>query len=409
VTNQRSVWSKFVCVVLLACLVGGFAAEKSALFAQSAASGSPAQPAARAMGEYWFYTPPTDRSAYPDIEDGTVKNVIFMIGDGMGMAQVSAARIRAVGPGGRLHMDRMPVTGFVTTYSEGSLVTDSGAAATALATGFKTGNGMISLLPDGRKLLTILEAARDKKMATGLAVVCNLPHATPAAFAAHVPSRDLYPQIYEQMIRAKVDVLFGSGGVGTTTQPSAEATQARENGYQVISDREQLRSAKNSPVVGLLPMEEPTKKSPQPMLAEMTAKAIELLNRNPKGFFLMVEGSDIDWASHGNDTAGAIRKTLLFDLAVKEALEFAARDKHTLVIVTADHETGGMAIVGGSADGVEVGIGWTSKGHTGITVPLYAFGPGARRFMGVHDNTDIPRIFAQLLGIKDFPKVYPKN
>jgi alkaline phosphatase len=400
-TRRGTVFYRFVCVVSLLCLFGGYVSEPSTVFA--------AQPAAQAAGEFWYYVPPTDRTHYPDIDGEKVKNVILMIGDGMGLGPVSAARIRAVGPGGRLHMDRMPVTGFVTTYSANGLITDSAAGATALASGFKTNNGMVSMLPDERRPLTILEAARDRKMATGLVVVCTIPHATPAAFASHVISRDLYPQIFGQMVQNKVDVLFGSGSVGTTTQPSDEATQAKKAGYGVISNRKELRSATATPVVGLMGIEEPSAGSPQPMLAEMTAKAIELLRKNQNGFFLMVEGSDIDWAGHGNDAAGSARKTLLFDMAIKEAIEFALRDKHTLVVVTADHDTGGLAIVGGGLNGKDLQVSWATKGHTGLPVPLYAFGPGARRFMGVRDNTEIPSIIAQLLEIKDFPKALPKK
>lgn len=352
----------------------------------------------------WFYTPPTDQCAYPDVGEGKVKNVILMIGDGMGLAEVCTARIRGVGPGGRLHMDRLPVTGMATTYSANAVVTDSAAAATALATGFKTNNGMVSLLPDGRRPVTILEAARDRQMATGLAVVCVPPHATPAAFASHAPDRGMYAEIFEQMLKSKVDVILGNGSVGTTTQPSQEAVGGRKMGYHVVATRQELRSATQTPLLGLLAIQEPTAEAPQPMLAEMTAKAIELLGQDPDGFFLMVEGSDIDWAGHSNDMAGSIRKTLLFDLAVKEAVEFARRDKHTLVVVTADHETGGMAITGGGVDGKDVQTGWVGGGHTGIAVPIFAYGPGARRFMGVHDNTEIPCLIAQLLGIKDFPK-----
>jgi alkaline phosphatase len=401
----KTVFNRIICIVLPLCLFGGFVSEQPSVFAAQPA----AKPAARNMGEYWFYTPPTDRSPYPDVDEGKVKNVILMIGDGMGLAEVSTARIRAVGPGGRLHMDRMPVTGFATTYAANNLITDSAAGATALATGFKTKNGMVGLLPDERNVLSILEAVRDRKMATGLTVICIIPHATPAGFAAHIVSRNMYPQIYEQMLQNKVDVLFGSGNAGTATQPSGDATLAKKNGYHVISNRKELRSAKDTPVIGLFGIEGPSAESPRPMFAEMTAKAIELLNRDQDGFFLMVEGSDIDGGGHSKNTAFSIHATLVFDLAVKEALEFAQKDKHTLVVVTADHETGGMAITGGGLDGTDVSATWATNGHTGIPVPLYAFGPGARRFMGVHDNTEIPCIIAQLLGIKDFPKVFPKK
>ena len=403
-SNRVTVSGKLVWFVSLLCLLGGYVST-----AQSAASTQPAPTAAPAPDEYWFYTPPTDRSPYPDMGDGEVKNVILLIGDGMGFGPVATARYRSAGAAGRLYMDRMPVTGYVTTWSESGLVTDSAAGATALASGYKTNNGMVGILPDGRRVLTILEAARDvKKMATGLAVICTINHATPAGFAAHVPSRDMYPKIYEQIVQNKVDVLLGNGSIGTATQPSTESTQAKQMGYRVISTRDELRAVTETPVIGLLGIDEPTPENPKPMLAEMTAKAIELLRKDRDGFFLMVEGSDIDWAGHGNDTSASIRKTLLFDLAIKEAVEFALRDKHTLVLVTADHDTGGLTVLGGSLDGKEVGVAWITKGHSGLPVPLYAFGPGARRFMGVHDNTDVPRLIAQLLKIKDFPKVFPR-
>ncbi len=147
-----------------------------------------------------------------------------------------------------------------------------------------------------------------------------------------------------------------------------------------------------------------TTRRPEPTIKEMTSRAIEILAKGKKGFILMVEGSQIDWANHANDAEESARQTLLFDQAVEVALEFAVKDQRTLVIVTADHETGGMAINGGSVNGEDLKIAWTSKGHTGATVPLYGYGPGAQRLSGFHENIDIPRTFAALLGVKPFPK-----
>jgi alkaline phosphatase len=404
--NRRAVFGRFVGIAALLCLIVGCTAAPRAISARSMPSSLPTTPL---TGDYWFYAPPADRSPYPDLGDRKAKNVILLIGDGMGLGPVAAARIRAVGPNGRLHIDRIPVTGFATTHSASGLITDSGAGGTALATGFKTNNGMLSMLPDTNDVLTILEAAKERKMATGLVVVCPIPHATPAVFAAHTPSRDMYPQIYTQMLENKVDVMLGIGDAGASDKPSGDATQAKKAGYHVVANRNELAAAIETPVVGLLGFEEPSKDSPKPMLAEMTAKAIELLSQDRDGFFLMVEGSDIDWAGHGNDASASARKTLLFDLAIKEALDFALRNKHTLVIVTADHDTGGLTITGGEPDGKNMTVSWISGGHTGLPVPIYAFGPGARRFAGMHDNTEIPCIIAQLLGIKRFPMVLPRK
>lgn len=149
--------------------------------------------------------------------------------------------------------------------------------------------------------------------------------------------------------------------------------------------------------------------APEPSLAELTAKAIEVLNREEKyggkqGFFLMVEGSQIDWTCHSNDAASTIRQTLLFDEAVKAAIDFAQKDKQTLVVVTADHETGGLTIKGGSPRGNDLNVNWSTKGHSAMPVPIYAFGPQAGIFAGTYDNTDVPKKFANLLGINPFPK-----
>jgi alkaline phosphatase len=148
-------------------------------------------------------------------------------------------------------------------------------------------------------------------------------------------------------------------------------------------------------------------------LAELTAKAIDVLDNEgesggKQGFFLMVEGSQIDWACHDNDAAGTIRQTLLFDEAVKTAIDFAQKDKHTLVVVTADHETGGLTITGGSTKGRHLDIKWSTKGHSAMPVPIYAFGPKADIFAGTYDNTEVPRKFANLLGISSFPKALSK-
>ena len=158
-------------------------------------------------------------------------------------------------------------------------------------------------------------------------------------------------------------------------------------------------------ILGLFQMGPMTTVDPEPMIAEMTSKAIENLSRDTDGFFLMVEGSQIDWECHDNDPDNTIRQTLLFDLAVKEAMDFALKDKETLVIVTADHETGGIAINGGSLNGNTLVLGWATKGHTGVPVPIYAFGPYAQRFTGLLDNTDVPKILAELLEISPFPEV----
>jgi len=343
-----------------------------------------------------------------------VKNIVILIGDGMGLAQIAATRIKTFGADGRLNMEKMPITGIVNTHAGNSLVTCSAAAGTALATGLKTNIGMISINPEGNKLRTILEACKEKEMATGLVVTSTITHATPAVFASHVKSRKDEANIALQLLENKVNVLLGGGKAFFVPQSERKSKRkddidlialAKIIGYSFIQSKEELMSATGNYVLGLFQLNEMTTKPPEPSLAEMTGKAIELLSRNSNGFFLMVEGSQIDWACHDNDDKEAIRQTQLFDEAVQIALEFALKDKYTLVIVTADHETGGMGIKKGSLDGKDLDIEWITDLHSGIPVILYAFGPHAEQFSGVYDNTEVPRIFAKLLGIQSFPKI----
>ncbi|MFC1725719.1 alkaline phosphatase [candidate division KSB1 bacterium] len=361
-----------------------------------------------------FYTPPSDLKPYPLIKAEKVKNVILLIGDGTGITQVSAARIRAVGASGKLYIDKMPVTGIQKTHSARQLITDSAASGTALAAGFKTNNGMIGMTPDGKKILTILEAAKEQGKMTGLIATSTITHATPAAFASHVRSRSNEPAIASQIIENMVNVIFGGGKNFFIPQHLKFSKrkdernlieEAKKAGYTYIETKEDLQSVNNDFVLGLFHYGPLTTEEPEPMIAELTEKAIDLLKRNENGFFLMVEGSQIDWECHDNDTEKAIRQILLFDLAVKAAVEFALENKETLIIITGDHETGGMAVNGGSLDGKKLNIAWATKGHTGSPLPVYAFGPFAEKFTGVFDNTDIPKIIAEILGIKDFPRI----
>jgi len=365
-----------------------------------------------------FYTPSPAAEAYPTFHGKKVRNIIFCIGDGMGLGQIALARMKAAGPGGTLYMERMPVIGFCRTHSANALVTDSAAAGTALASGVKTNNGMLGITADLTRYQTILEAAKAKGMATGLVVTSAITHATPAAFAFHVRSRQMQDKIAEQLIANKVNILFGGGEEYFLPESSSKSRrndqkdlieQAKEAGYLYIRTAKELRNVRHSHILGLFQLGPLTTVAPEPTLAELTAKAIDILNHEGKGhkkqgFFLMVEGSQIDWACHDNDAARAVRQTLLFDQAVKAAVDFARKDKHTLVVVTADHETGGLTIIGGNLKGDDLDVNWSTGGHSAMPVPVYAFGPKAEVFAGTYDNTEVPKKFARLLGITPFPK-----
>lgn len=353
-----------------------------------------------------------DYKIYPLIFTSEVKNVIFLIGDGMGITQIAATRIKMYGAKGRLHIEKMPVTGLIDTFSADDLVTDSAAAGTALAAGYKTNNGMISVTPDGEKTLTILEACKKIGKSTGLIATSRITHATPASFCAHVKSRDNEAEIAVQILKNRVNVILGGGKdffipesvKGSKRKDELDLIkEAKEKGYEYVENIAALNAVTGEYVLGLFRMGSMTVQLPEPTLAELTNKAIRILNRRKNGFFLMVEGSQIDWDCHENNTNEVFRKMVLFDEAVKVAIKFALKDKKTLVIVTGDHETGGMAINKGSVDGKYLSIKWISKNHTGGPLPLFAFGPSAVRFTGLYDNTYVPKLIAKLLGIKNFP------
>lgn len=362
--------------------------------------------------------------ANPNLNEEKVKNIIFCIGDGKGLSQTAFTTIQELGPDGKLNMEKMPVVGITRTHSLDSIVTDSPAAGTSLASGVKTNNGMIGMTPDGTKYQTILEAARDAGLRTGLVVNCEITNATPAAFGAHVKSRYEEPVIAEQLLANKFNVLLGSGKQFfiPKTKPSSKreddrnlVSEAKETGYEYVETIEQLKSVKKPYLLGLFQHELLTSEHPEPSLAEMTEKAIQILTADYKepsaensGFFLMVESHQIDWACHQNDADKMIKQTLLFDEAVKVALDFASADGQTLVIVAADHETGGLTIKTKSwgDKGKAPYPVWSHDGHTGTPVPIYAYGPHAHIFTGVYDNTDVPKKFAELLGITPFPKVF---
>ncbi|NIR48089.1 alkaline phosphatase [candidate division KSB1 bacterium] len=357
---------------------------------------------------------------YPLLPDNKVRNIILFIGDGMGMSHITSARCALAGPNDRLNIERMPVTGLVTTHSIDDLVTDSAAAGTALATGVKTTNGHIGVDLQGKSHPTILEVARDAGLSTGLVTTTSLADATPAVFASHVLDRAMKDEIALQLLRARVNVLFGEGedfypGTDPHSTRKDEVNPiafARELGYAVIDKKEDLANADAGFLLGLFEDLTIDKREPElhsrlhpPNLSELTAKAIALLNRNEKGFFLVVEEEGVDLGSHVNRPDYFIQHLKNLDEAVKVGIDFALSNKQTLVIVTADHETGGLNIVSSSQAEKRIELIWDTDKHTGQPVPLFALGPHAFRFTGLKDNTEIPRILAELLRLDKFPSI----
>jgi alkaline phosphatase len=345
-----------------------------------------------------------------------VKNIILLIGDGMGFNQVTAARMAAFGRGVGLAMDRMEETGQNITLSlDDELITDSAAGATALASGIKTLNGMIGENPDGKRVKTIADVARKLGKSTGVVASCDVTHATPACFASHVKNRSNAWEIARQMADEPLDVLLGGGYQyflpGSHPQSTRDdeldlVARMRGRGATVVLDPEEFRAldtGKVKTLVGLLAAGHP-KPAPERnvSLKEMTRAALDLLKRNPKGFFLMVEASQIDWEGHGNNFQGNVAETLDFDETIGMVLEFAEADGNTLVIVTADHETGGLSINKASEEKSSLTGGWTTGTHTANPVPIFAHGPNSQAFGRVLHNHQIPQLAVQGWGVKNF-------
>jgi len=419
----------------------------------------------------------------------TPRNVIFMLGDGMGHAHIKAYRMYADDTSTHI-IEPLPVdsllVGSVATDSiimncdEQNLncerdphgVTDSASSATAYATGHDTITGRLSVDTEGAPMKTILEEARQEGKSTGLVATSQIVHASPAAFASHVMSRRQQNDIADQYFDTQwqgapmVNVMLGGGLQYMQREDRDLVSEFKQAGYQVATDREGMLAMQGERLLGLFApvgMPKSWDRAPTvPSLAEMTQTALKSLSQNEQGFFLMVEGSQIDWAAHGNSIPGVISEMEDFMATVTVALEFAKKSQDTLVIVLSDHETGGLAT---ASDGVyawnraplqgmkatpsgmiermlagdkklsaivaeniafelsqeeiealdaagreereafaavaevfnqRTGTGWTSGGHTGIDVPLYAFGPGSNHFHGVMQNEDVGRVMREV-------------
>ena len=326
-----------------------------------------------------------------------IKNVIFMIGDGAGLSQWS---VGWVANGGALNIDQMPVVGYSRTYAVDKLITDSSAGGSALATGVKTKYGYIGLGPDGEAVESNLQyAKRVKGMKTGVTVTCRINDSTPADFCVHSDSRKDEEGLAAQYVDADMDFISG-GGTHFWNQRSDGRNLIEEmkaKGYTYVDKLEDIAGAEGDRFLGLYDEYDLQPSLDRgPILMESTMKAIRMLD-NKKGFFLMVEGSQIDDWCHRNKVGHMCEELFDFDKVIGAVLEWAEKDGHTLVVVTADHNTGGLTLLKGSIEDREVKVHFSTKGHDGIVVPVFAYGPGAEAFAGFFENGDIGQIVRKLL------------
>jgi alkaline phosphatase len=355
-----------------------------------------------------YYTPETANLKQP-------KNIILMIGDGMGLTQVSAALYSNKRP---LNLERFQHIGFHKSYAAGELITDSAAGATAFACGIKTYNGAIGVNVDSIPQRNIIEEAEEKGLATGLVATAFIVHATPAAFFAHQPIRVFHENIAADLLKLDIDLLIGGGKKYFDRRETDDRNlykELRQKGY-VVSDflTKELQQLSFKPTHKIIhftadrhPVPVTAGRNYLPFASRVAPKFLKGMG-GENGFFLMIEGSQIDWAGHGNEGDLMIAETLDFDRAIGEVLNFAEADGNTLVIVTADHETGGMAINPGSKFG-NLKTAFTTNGHTASLVPVYAFGPGAEEFKGIYENTAIYHKMRKLLNFDNRAAVSQVN
>jgi alkaline phosphatase len=391
------------------------------------------------------------------------QNVIFMVGDGMGVSHVTAARIYKSQASGHLELDKMPYTALIKTYALDGIVTDSAASATAYASGKKVNNGTIGMdktaiykKRDGKNLITLVDLAKKKGKSVGIVTTTRVTHATPAAFYAHTNDRySTEAECADQLLGENIELIMGGGRKyfeKSKRKDGKDLTTAfQKKGYQIVQNRAELKGIKNtSKVLGLFTdshmtyMVDRTDET-EPVLSEMVESAIDYLSQNPKGYFLLIEGGRIDHAAHDNLARHAFEETIAFDDSLKTVLKKINLQK-TLVLVTADHATGGLTINGGtthdeglfvasSAEGILPNVplpilSWASgpsalpdrkkpalpkkdpyqnwqpaqfpskwSQHTGEDVTLYAKGVGAEKIHGTLENTQVFIVIKESLGL----------
>ncbi|MGN0500948.1 MAG: alkaline phosphatase [Ruminococcus sp.] len=393
---------KLLSVLLALSVVCSFAACSSSESSQTSATTASSQ--TETVAET---SSPTEKLEWVDYaeynleEDVPAKNVILMIGDGMGKEIIKGSEVVK---GDKLVMSGMKYSTTVTTYSQSvtdgnAEYTDSAAAATAISTGVKTFNGYIGLDSKEEKLETICEYAQSLNMETGLVARQVVSHATPAGMVAHNSSRSNYQQILREMINANVNVMFGGGSQYYQSPKVQKAID--ENGYKYISSEEELNALSNEDdkVLGMFAYDNIGSAEKTPSLMNMTSKALDMLD-NDKGFFLMVEGSNIDSYEHNQNMEQVLGQMQGFDQTVDYVLRWAQEHPGTLVIVTADHETGGVTLPDNPKPEDINDSCFTSDGkHTNADVWLFASGAQSKGLCenDVIDNTDIAKYMRKVL------------
>ena len=327
-----------------------------------------------------------------------VKNVILMIGDGMSLMHVYTAW---AANRGKLWLENAQATGLSKTWAVKKLVTDSGSGGTSLATGVKTVYHAVGVDPEGKPLTSFVDVAKELGKDAGMAVTCRLWDATPCDFCCHNIDRDKEEELVGDYPTSGVDFVFGGGAQKFTNRKDGRDIfkELQKKGYHVSRTLDDFLAYDKNSRIFAVPYDKDT---PLPdergdLLARASMKGISLMNQNKNGFFMMIEGSQLDDYGHFNQLDLLMKETLDFDQTVGEVMKWAAKDGETLVVVTADHETGGLTLVNGNQDEGRVECCFSTKDHSGAMVPVYAFGPGAENFTGIFENTDVFKKIKKLM------------
>ena len=318
-----------------------------------------------------------------------VKNVILMIGDGMSLMHVYSAW---TANRGKLYIENCEATGLSKTYCANKLITDSGAGGTAIAIGQKTNYHSVGVDVNGEPQPSLIKLAKNKGMSAGIAVTCRLWDATPADFCCHNIDRDNEEEIIADYVECGADYVVGGGGKKFINRKDGRNIfkELEDKGYSVAHSWEECKNLKSDKIFAVTDsVDTPLPAERGDRLAQSSLKGIEVLNKNPNGFFMMIEGSQLDDYGHFNDLNLLMQETHDFDRTIGEILKWAAKDGETLVVITADHETGGLTLIDGDKDKGVIKCKFSTTGHSGVMVPVYAFGPGSENFTGIYENSDI--------------------
>ncbi|HHM20888.1 MAG TPA: alkaline phosphatase [Bacteroidetes bacterium] len=326
------------------------------------------------------------------------KNIVLLIGDGVGIGQITSALYNR---DRMLQVEYFPFVGFQKPFSANNLITDSAASATAMACGAKTRNNIVGMDADGKALPSILEIAEKKGLSTGLVTTSSIVHATPAAFIAHQKSRQLYEHIAADFLKTDIDLFIGGGKKYFDHRKTDDRDLIRElekKNYLIFDyfnhNLQQIKPNPRKNFAWFTAYDQPLPASQGrdylPAAADMALRYLD--ERSDVGFFIMIEAAQTDWACHANQGGSLLAEMDDFDKTIKKVLNFARHDGQTLVIVTSDHETGGLAVNPGSKRR-NIKMAFTTNGHTGTMVPVFAYGPAASLFEGIYDNT---RIFEKM-------------